>query len=363
VTFGPRSRADEDPRQRIARLYRWYAEVEAPDRSPLFAQVAAAVADDPGTLDFLAAMPLAKQQPNLLIGAVRYLYGTPPDAAGFLDLVRAHPDELAAVMAVRSTQTNEPARCATLLPALARLPQPLALLEVGASAGLCLLPDRYAFDYGRRRITPRSATSATSATPRAATPRVDPATPRAATPRVDPATPPTFPCRVDSATPLPEHHIEVVWRAGLDLHPVDLHDEAEVRWLEALVWPGQQDRLERLRAACDVARADPPRVVAGDLRSDLPALAAQAPAGATLVVFHTAVLAYLPDAGDRVAFARTVADLGAVWIANERPRVIPGISDAALEPPFATAFLLSVDGVPTAWTDPHGASISWFEGA
>jgi hypothetical protein len=44
-------------------------------------------------------------------------------------------------MLSRSTQTNEPARCATLLPVLAQLPQPLALNEVGASAGLCLLPD------------------------------------------------------------------------------------------------------------------------------------------------------------------------------------------------------------------------------
>ncbi len=38
----------------------------------------------------------------------------------------------------KRTQTNEPGRCAVLLPLLAALPQPLALLEVGASAGLCL---------------------------------------------------------------------------------------------------------------------------------------------------------------------------------------------------------------------------------
>jgi hypothetical protein len=47
----------------------------------------------------------------------------------------------------RRTQTNEPARCATLLPLLALLPQPLALLEIGASAGLCLLPDLYSYKY------------------------------------------------------------------------------------------------------------------------------------------------------------------------------------------------------------------------
>jgi hypothetical protein len=53
--------------------------------------------------------------------------------------------EVATTMLARRTQTNEPARCATLLPALASLRQPLAVLEVGASAGLCLLPDRYGY--------------------------------------------------------------------------------------------------------------------------------------------------------------------------------------------------------------------------
>ena len=55
-------------------------------------------------------------------------------------------ETLRAVMLARSTQTNEHGRCAALLPVLAGLPEPLALLEVGASAGLCLLPDFYAYD-------------------------------------------------------------------------------------------------------------------------------------------------------------------------------------------------------------------------
>ncbi len=323
------------PRERIAGIYERFAEAEAPGRSPLYAQITHAVAHDDWVLEFLAQMPEVKWQPNLLLGAVRYLFGTPRDAPQFIELVRANGDHIGAVMATRSTQTNEPARCATLLPALAQLPQPLALLEVGASAGLCLLPDHYAYDYGWRRIDPSVS---------------------------GPVKPPLFSCQADLATPVPQRNVEVAWRAGLDLHPVDLSDEYEVRWLEALIWPGQEDRLPRLRTACEVARANPPRVIQGDLRTDLRRLAEQAPADATLVVFHTAVLAYLPRAEERAAFARSVAELDAVWIANERPAYIPGLARAHVgDPPNAQAFLLCVDAAPTAWTDPHGSSIVWFK--
>ena len=317
----------------IARRYDDFARFEARGRSRLYARIAQAIAVDRFVLSFLAGLPEAKRQPNLLLGAFRYLYGTPEDADDFLGLMRSNAEEIAAVMVARSTQTNEPARCATLLPVLAALPQPLALLEVGAAAGLCLLPDHYAYDYGRAQIFPtRSGVAGT----------------------------PVFSCRAGPGTPLPQRNVEVAWRAGLDLHPVDLTDDAEVRWLEALIWPGEEYRLPLLRAACEIARADPPRVIAGDLRADLPALAAQAPADATLVVFHTAVLAYVRESTDRAAFAQSVAQLDAVWIANEGPQNIPGVPpNIAQERAAGDDFLLCVDGRPTAWTDGHGTWIEW----
>jgi hypothetical protein len=62
----------------------------------------------------------------------------------------------------------------------------------------------------------------------------------------------------------------------------------------------------------------------GDLLTDLPALAAEAPADATLVVYHSAVLAYVSPAG-RQQFAATVRGLGAVWLSSEGPGVVPGL--------------------------------------
>ena len=232
------------------------------------------------------------------------------------------------VIRARRTQTNEPARCATLLPLLAQLPQPLALLEVGASAGLCLLPDKYAYDYGRRRIEPIVAS------------------PDA----------PLFHCTANEATPLPERTIEVAWRAGLDLNPLSVTNDDDVRWLHALVWPGEGARGALLAKALTVARRDPPRVVAGDLRYDLKALAGEAPKEATLVIFHTAVLAYVSDAAERRAFGQMVRDLGAQWIGNESARLFEG-PDVTQR--LAGRFLLTLNGVPKAYTEPHGAAIDW----
>jgi hypothetical protein len=331
----PRSTSSkQDVRARIARRYERFSRYGAADRSPVYAGITAALARDQFVLDRLTEMPGPKRQPNLLLGAVRFLYGTPEDPNQFAELVRAHWDEISALMAVRTTQTNEPARCATLLPALARLPQPLALLEVGASGGLCLLPDRYAYDFGDVFIGPSEP---------------------------PPTDPPTFSCRVLPGTPLPQGNIEVAWRAGLDRRPVDLENEEDVRWLEALVWPGEEYRIPLLRAAIEIARAERPRVVRGDLRTeDLSALAAQAPSDATLVVYHTAVLAYVRDPEQRLAFARSAKELGATWIANEGAERIPGIGERVFGGPVRhDAFLLCVDGKPVAWTDSHGTWLEW----
>lgn len=140
---------------------------------------------------------------------------------------------------------------------------------------------------------------------------------------------------------------------------VDLRDDAEIRWLEALVWPGEEYRLPRLRAACEVARSVSPRVIKGDLRIDLAALAAQAPRHATLVVFHTAVLAYVRDPQDREAFAASAARAGATWIANEGAHDIPAAprGDPRACRPGGVSAVRRRD--PIAWTDGHGTWIDW----
>ena len=137
----------------VAGAYPSFARLEARGRSAAYESLAESVADDPAVVGLIASLPLDKRQPNLLFAAARYLLGEPPGIQQLRDLIRTSRAELTHVILTRCTQTNEPARCAVLLPALAQLPEPLALIEAGASAGLTLLT---------RRATPRAPTSARS---------------------------------------------------------------------------------------------------------------------------------------------------------------------------------------------------------
>jgi hypothetical protein len=174
---------------------------------------------------------------------------------------------------------------------------------------------------------------------------------------------PVFPCAADAATPMPVAMPRIVWRAGLDLNPIDPVDPAQAAWLETLVWPEQEGRRDRLRAALRIAAAERVRIERGDLLGErLARLCAEAPAGATLVVFHTAVLAYVAEQAARERFAARVTGLCPYWISNEAPGVFPPVSARAGNGAMGQ-FLLAVNGEPMAWTDPHGAGMAWIGGA
>jgi hypothetical protein len=161
-------------------------------------------------------------------------------------------------MLKRPTQTNELARCATLLPALAR-PATASANRSRSRRPLCLLPDRYAYTFGDRRVAPADAA----------------------------ADAPQFRCLANPATPVPTELPRISWRAGLDLSPLDLDDAAAVRWLETLVWPGQDERHANLIRAIAVARDFQPAICRPTWSRSAP----EAPR-MRLSSFFTAVLAW-----------------------------------------------------------------------
>ncbi len=317
----------------------------AHDESPCFEEWALGVARDEELTALLERLPAVKQQPNLVFAAARW-HGVPAPSPYevFRRELLVGWDAIRTTVLERSTQTNEVGRLATLVPAFTQLQRadqrPLALLEVGASAGLCLYPDRYDYSWSTED-GPRSTAAGTAV-----------------------GSPPVLRCDVTGTAPLPGRPPEVAWRGGLDLNPRDVGDEDAMAWLENLVWPEQQERRIRLRQAIEVARHDPPRLLRGDLVTALPVLLAEVPDGTAVVVFHSAVVAYL-DQDERVRFQdlmNTLVTSGAChWVSNEGLRVLPDVTATGPAVPEELATLvLGIDGQAVAWTHGHGASMTWF---
>lgn len=321
--------------ERIAAVYNDFGRRWAQGTSPLYQEWATGIAADDDILRLLDALPEAVQQPNRIFAAARWAGGPLTGYAQWREWLAAHWDRVSAVAAERTTQTNEPTRCATLLPQLAAIPGPVALLEVGTAAGLCLLPDRYAYEYTSPRGIHRLGDGSV-----------------------------VLPCRIDDAEAVPTRLPDVVWRRGIDLAPIDAADPTAIDWLATLVWPGpdHDGRVSRLRAAAAVATADPPPIVQADLLDALPEVAAAAPRDATLVIFHSAVLLYL-DRAQRRRFVETVDAVraarggDAVWLSNETSGTLPEI-DARLPDGLESAhrFVQTVDGLPVALAGQHGAT-------
>lgn len=368
----------------LREYYRNFSRIEAAGTSPIYTAWAAGVADDDRILALLLDLPRPKRQANLLFGAARHLGSGEGDYAELRRWLLDHWDETRALMLARSTQTNEAGRCAVLLPALAQINGPLSLIEVGASAGLCLYPDRYSYTY-RTGASPRpderepagagssaaryerepSGTGAAQDDSKAGDARASAAgestAAESSVTHLDPVDgPSTVDLSCDIAGALPPTQLpEVIWRAGIDLNPLDITDPDERAWLRSLIWPEHTVRRDRLDAAAAIAAADPPRLVTGDLTTTVAGLIAEAPAESQVVVFHSAVLAYVdPESRDEfVAIMRAHPDV--VWLSNEGEHVLPDIGAQLADHGVDGAdgrFVLAVDGVATALTGPHGQS-------
>lgn len=340
----------------VAAVYRDFATYEAD--TGCFHDWALRVADDPEVLAWLGTLPSDRErQPNLVLAAARWHGVRAPGPYEGLRAALLGDDEtgrrsgagagpVRTTVATRRTQTNEVGRLATLTPVLTwlaeRSGEPLALLEIGASAGLCLYPDRwdYTWDTSEGRVSTEHGASGRLTCEVTGT---------APSPSVWPRRPPP-----------------VAWRGGLDLAPVDVTDDDQVDWLGTLVWPEHDDRRARLATAVEVARSDPPRVEQADLVTQperLESLVDEAGRHGRVVVLHSAVTAYLQpqDRADLEArLRRMVADGRAHWLSNEGKRVHPAVTATGpVVPADLATFVLGLDGQALAWTHGHGRTLRW----
>lgn len=313
----------------IADLYAWFADETAPS-SPVWERLCRWIARTPEIQQRLDTLPGRKRQPNVFLGALRYLDGPVEPGDALLTWLEDRWDDVYRIATTRETQTNEPGRCAVLSPVIAGLGDRIALIEVGMAAGLCLLPDRYGYRW-------RSGDRVIEAGPRDVT---------------------VIDCELSGAERFPCAVPQIAWRAGIDLNPLDPVDSDDARWLRSLVWPGQTEREERLAAALRAAAGEPIVRVKGDAVAELPRLVARAPEDTTVVVMHTAVLGYFTRE-HRLAFERTVKQLPVRWIANEDARVVPSVREKVPDWDGPPSFVMSLDGEPLARTGPHGQYLHW----
>jgi hypothetical protein len=315
----------------------WYARaaIELAATSELQVSWALTVAADHELLELIDRLPREHRQPSLLFSVASWCGAPAVTGQNWRDWVVGHWPAIEDAARGRRTQTNEVGRCIPLLIGLDRVAGPIALLELGAAAGLCLALDRYSYRFDESPAIGGGA--------------------------------PVLSTTTTGVGAAPNRIPDIVWRRGVDLAPLDVSHGSDVRWLEALVPPDRPERRARLLAAVSAAQGDPPVVVQGDALDALPALAAAARTEApqaTLVIAALGTLVYLPS-GRRNEVVDAASHLGAHLLTFEGAGVLPGVAERliGLSAPHPTPFVLAVDGEPIAHAGPHGDRVSWLSSA
>ena len=231
--------------------------------------------------------PLARFYPS--IAGERAL---PREGAGpaLVSFGREHAVELGRTIRTRLVQTNQVQRAVGLRLGLSviagEVPGPVHVIEAGTSAGLNLRFGRYGYQLNGRQFG-------------------------------DPASPVQLAAECHPQGPLPDLNRQPAIDSvlGIDLHPVDAADPGERAWLQALVWPENHRQRALLSTALELAAADPPPILAGDVIDVLPRIAGTLPTGQPRVVFHAATRMHVP-ASRLAAFDGAIeraGDTGPLW--------------------------------------------------
>ncbi len=274
----------------LSNKFRRFAIHECRESSPLYEFLSLKIAEDGEMLELSSSAKKGQPVPNLFFGAVHYLIlkgynhrlsdfyysitNHPRKAEdaypAFVDFCQKYSNEIIGLLKNKIVQTNEVRRCSYLYPVFGHIYQmtkePLALIEIGTSAGLQLCVDQYSYSYGTGEIygNPNSEVHLSSV--------------------------------IKGRNTLLQqmNKPEVATRTGIDLHINDVRNTEDYLWLKALIWPEHGERRELFEKAASFVSNQTLRLIEGDGVEMLRSLAAEVSEEQVICVFHTHVANQMP---------------------------------------------------------------------
>jgi hypothetical protein len=225
-----------------------------------------------------------------------------PVARAFLERER----EWVSAFIQSAPQTNETRRSIALLAGFLAFAKtwdgPIDMLEIGASAGLNLNWDRFAY--------------------------------RTQSWSWGEASPVVIDTDWHGPPPAIEARPRIRNRAACDLNPLDIRDSAQRLQLKSYIWPDQPDRLARFDGAADLAIAQDARVDRADAAEWLAQKLSRRAADAATIVYHSVFLQYPPRAA-REAIVSALEAAGAAatpsaplaWVRLEPEALTDGVEN------------------------------------
>ncbi|MBG9545066.1 hypothetical protein ABE29_20565 [Cytobacillus firmus] len=334
----------------LSKTFLTFAERECKGSSLLYEYLSKKIASNETLLEICSSARAGQPVPNLLFGAVHYLLLNGKEHPlkeyypsivnnpklfnesfeDFKDFCLKYRNEIESILKTKLVQTNEVRRCAYLYPAFCTIyekaKKPLALIEIGTSAGLQLLWDKYSYSYGQKNIYGNKDSKLNISA------------------EIKGENIPIL-----HSTPPP-----VSTRVGIDLNIVDLKNEEEHLWLKSLIWPEHKERLFMFEEAASYVKDGSVHLVDGDGISLLLEYVENIPEDSAICIFHTHVANQI-SLEMKKRLLKTVETIG-----KERDvfHIYNNVQDRFLHLDYYLNHIESQNTI--AATDGHGRWFEWF---
>ncbi|SFM34671.1 hypothetical protein SAMN04487943_11456 [Gracilibacillus orientalis] len=275
----------------LSERFKSFAIKECKGSSQLYEHLSIEISKDKNLIELTMQTRESQPIPNLLLGAVHYLLLNGKDHKlkkfypslvenprnieesfdYFKDFCYQFKDEIIPILKNKIVQTNEVGRCSYLYPTFCYISnivqKPLALIEIGTSAGLQLFWDKYSYSYGTNEIYGDKNSGVHI----------------------------TAEIKGENSPFLQEKNPSIASRVGVDLNIMDVTDDEDNLWLQALIWPNHHKRRELFNKAVDYVRKNQLTLIKGDGVALLSELSKQIPKDHSICVFHTHVANQMPS--------------------------------------------------------------------